>query len=142
MLLWVLFPVSWVLPGLPGKPRAGSPGGGGRKQTPRIRAKPLLPPRPPFCKPGVPRREGRRAESAAAAAAAPGWPPKFPPPPLTFLREEAERHSASGRRFAEAPSRGQVQEVDLITGGCRRRGWNPGYFLVPALLGLSLVSVF
>ena len=34
-------------PAFPGKPRAGSPGGGGRKQTPRIRAKPLLPPRPP-----------------------------------------------------------------------------------------------
>ena len=92
-------------PAFPGKPRAGSPGGGGRKQRPQIRAKPPLPRRPPFCKPGVPGREGEGGRNQRRQQQLLWAGRQSPlPPPLTFLREEAERCSASGRRFAGALS--------------------------------------
>lgn len=85
----VLFPVSWVLPGLSREASGWKPRrSGDETDATDPCAKPLLPPRPPFCKPGVPRREGKEGGISSGSACS-GLAASSPPPPLTFLREEA-----------------------------------------------------
>lgn len=142
MLLWVLFP-SPGSPAFPGKPRLEAQAEGDENRTPRIRAKPLLPPRPPFCKPGVPRREGEggrnqqrqqqllRAGCQSSLPSATDIPEGGGRAPLSVWPEVRGR-----------PLVAKFKRLTWITGGCRRRGWNPGYFPVPALLGSLFVSFF
>lgn len=143
MLLWVLFPVSWVLPGLSREASGWKPRRRGTKTDATDPCKAAPPAPASFLQARRPTEGGgRRAESAAAAAAAPGWPPKFPPS-ATDIPEGGGRALLSV--WPEVRGRPLVAKFKRLdfTGGCRRRGWNPGYspqFL--PFLGSLFVSFF
>ena len=103
MLLCVLFPVSWVLPGLSREASGWKPRRRGTK-TEAINPCKAAPPAPAsFLQARCPREggEGGRNQRRQQQLLWAGRQSPLPPP-LTFLREEAERCSASGRRFAGA----------------------------------------
>ena len=117
MLLWVLFPASWVLPGLSREASGWKPRRRGAKTEATNPCKAAPPVPASFLQARCPREgAGRRAESAAAAAAALGWPPKSPPSAADIPAGGGRARLSVRPEVRWRPLVAKFERLDLIPG--------------------------